>query len=176
VKKFDISTEEIESTLANHFGIRQNLIVPNVSWGLGVHECDLLICSKAGYCTEVEIKISASDLKKDLDKYHQHKSKKIKYLYFAIPSYLASSIEYIPNRAGIFIITSQRRVFCIAKPLQNKECRPLTEKEQYEMARLGALRIWNLKNRCTNYKANYKAMRERIKKLEEEIYVTTGKS
>jgi len=170
MKKFDISTEEIEFWVAHHFNIRTNLVVPNVSWGLGVHECDLLICSKSGYCTEVEIKVSASDLKKDLTKGHSHKNIKIKYLYFAIPSYLAQYIEYIPKKAGIFIITSKHKVFCIAKPVQNKDCRPLTLQEQYEMARLGALRIWNLKNRCSNYKANSKAMRERIKQLEEELH------
>lgn len=170
MKKFDISTEEIESAISNHFGIRTNLIVPNVSWGLGVHECDLLICSKAGYCTEVEIKRSASDLKKDASKGHNHKSKKIKYLYFSIPSYLSKYVEYIPLNAGIFIITSKHKVYCIAKPIQNKDCRPLTLQEQYEMARLGALRIWGLKSKCINYKADYKAMKERIKQLEEEIH------
>ena len=175
MKKFEISTEEIEYVIANHFGIRTNLIVPNVSWGLGVHECDLLICTKSGYCTEVEIKISAADLKKDKDKHHSHKSKKIKYLYFAIPSYLAKYIEYIPSNAGILIITSKHKVFCIAKPVQNKDCRPITEHEQYEMARLGSLRIWNLKNKCIDYKKDYKAMKERITQLEEELYNEKGK-
>ena len=166
MKKFDISTEEIEYCIANHFGVRTNLIIPNISWGFGVHECDLIILSKAGYCTEIEIKISAADLKKDMLKNHNHKSNKIKYLYFAIPSYLARYIEHIPLNAGIFIITSKHRVFCIAKPLQNKTCRAITEHEQYELARLGALRIWSLKRRCTEYKSNYRAMYERIKELE----------
>lgn len=178
MKKFSISTEEIEFWIANHFGIRQNLCIPNVSWGFGVHECDLLILSKAGYCTEIEIKTSAADLKKDLKKSHNHQSNKIKYLYFAIPSYLAKYIEYIPKHAGIFIITSKRRVICIAKPVQNKSCRVITAHEQYELARLGSLRIWSLKRKCIEYKSNYSAMRERIKELEKELYeqeTKTGK-
>jgi len=170
MKKFDITTAEIEIAIANHFGIRTNLIVPNISWGFGIHECDLLIVSRSGYCTEVEIKISAADLKKDMLKQHDHSSAKIKYLYFAIPSYLAQYIEYIPKKAGIFIITSKRRVFCIAKPVQSNSCRAITLQEQYEVARLGALRIWGLKRRCISYKSNYKAMYERIKELEEELY------
>jgi len=168
MKKFDISTEEIEFAIANHFGIRTNLVVPNVSWGLGVHECDLLICSKAGYCTEIEIKRSAADLKKDRDKHHSHKSKKIKYLYFAIPSYLCKYIEYIPLNAGIFVITSTGRVFCLAKPVQNKDCRALTVQEQYEMARLGALRIWNLKRSVIDKNNCIKYLKEKISECEKE--------
>lgn len=168
MKKFNISTEEIESVIANHFGVRTNLIVPNISWGFGIHECDLLIVSKAGYCTEVEIKISAADLKKDLSKGHKHKSNKIKYLYFAIPSYLANYVEFIPVNAGIFVITSKHRVFCIAKPVQNSSCRAITLQEQYEVARLGALRIWGLKNKCIDRKNQIKYLREKLSECEKE--------
>jgi hypothetical protein len=168
MKKFDISTEEIESLIANHFGIRTNLVIPNVSWGFGIHECDLLIVSKAGYCTEVEIKVSAADLKKDLSKGHKHKSNKIKYLYFAIPSYLIKYVEFIPDNAGIFIITSKHRVFCIAKPVQNNSCRAITLQEQYEVARLGALRIWGLKNKCIDRKNQIKYLREKLSECEKE--------
>ena len=74
-----ITTHKIEVALANHFNYRLNLIVPNISWGAFIwHECDLFIVSKAGYCTEIEIKISKSDLKKDFEKKHNHESDKIK--------------------------------------------------------------------------------------------------
>lgn len=167
MKKFDISTEEIELKIAYYFGVRQNLIVPNISWGLGIHECDLLCCTKAGYCTEVEIKRSVEDLKADRIKSHGHKSKKIKYLYFAVPSYLVQHIEHIPLRAGILVITSKRKVVCIAKPELNKDCRPLSEKEQYEMARLGALRIWDLKSRCIGYKNDRVFLLNQVKELKQ---------
>lgn len=66
-----MKTIELEIAIMEYFGIRQNLIVPNVSWGMnGLHECDVLILSKAGYATEVEIKISKPDLLKDRDKKH----------------------------------------------------------------------------------------------------------
>lgn len=165
--KFDITTEEIEWNISHYFGVRENLIVPNISWGLGIHECDLLVMSKAGYCTEVEIKRSLEDLKADRSKSHEHKSIKIKYLYFAVPSYLAQYIEYIPLRAGILIITSKRKVVCISRPVQNKDCRPLTEKEQYEMARLGALRIWDLKRRCISYKTDRVFLINQVKELKQ---------
>jgi len=180
MKKVVISTEEIESKVAHFFGIRTHLIVPNVSWGLGIHECDLLICSKSGYCTEVEIKISKSDLIKDKEKTHGHKNEKIKYLYFAIPEKLETPdiIEHIPPDAGILVIRQIKNRYHVKKireAVKNKNCRALTEREQYEMARLGALRIWGLKNKCTNYKKDYKAMKERITQLEEEIYNWRGK-
>lgn len=168
MKKFPITSAEIELAIANHLGIRTHLIIPNISWGLGVHECDLLVLSKSGYATEVEIKVSASDLKADTQKGHGHKSKKIKYLYFAIPSYLCNYIEFIPKRAGIFIITSTNRVFCIATPEQNKDARPLTLQEQCDMARLGALRIWGLKRTIVNDKHNRDYLRNKIKELEGE--------
>jgi hypothetical protein len=36
-----ITTAEIEVVIAKHFGIRQNIIVPNISWGFDSHEMDL---------------------------------------------------------------------------------------------------------------------------------------
>lgn len=37
---------QIETLVARKWNFRQNIIVPNVSWGLKIHECDLLIASK----------------------------------------------------------------------------------------------------------------------------------
>jgi hypothetical protein len=161
--KFDIKTDEIECIVADWIGTRTNLIVPNVSWGLGVHECDLLSMSKNGYLTEVEIKVSKADLKKDLEKMHSHDSYKIKYLYFAIPSYLAKHIDFIPDRAGILVITSEFRCKEIAKPKANSRARPLSPEEQFTLARLGALRIFNLKREMISHRKNYQSLREQIK-------------
>lgn len=53
------TAKEIEIAIARYFGIRQNAIVPNVSWGLGFpYECDLLILRDSGFAIEIEIKIS----------------------------------------------------------------------------------------------------------------------
>ena len=174
MKKFEISTEEMECVLANHFGIRTNLIVPNVSWGLGIHECDLLICSKSGYCTEIEIKISKSDLIKDKDKSHGHNSNKIKYLYFAIPDHLVTDeiISHIPERAGILAVRDNGRrlvVKRIREPKRNVNAIKLTIEEQYDMARLGSLRIWGLKKQCTGFKKERKQHINKIKELETKL-------
>lgn len=145
-----MKTIEIELAVVTYFGYRKNLIVPNVSWGLGIHECDLFIISQAGYATEVEIKVSKSDLIKDADKPHMHLSDKIKNLYFAIPKKLEEHINYIPERAGVIIVNRSKYnndLTCeiTRKPKPNKSARKLTEEERYTVARLGAMRIWGLK-------------------------------
>ena len=144
------TASEIEIILSNYIDIRRNLVVPNVSWGLGLHECDVLSMTHAGYLTEYEIKVSASDLKKDLEKRHGHKSDKIKFLYFVIPSRLAKYIEFIPERAGVLVVNSKGKIFKIADAKPNVRAQALTEKEKYELARLGALRIWGLKSKIEN--------------------------
>lgn len=53
-----MSEKEMQYAIANALGFRQNIIVPNVSWGAGLHECDLLVISKYNWATEIEIKIS----------------------------------------------------------------------------------------------------------------------
>jgi len=67
-----ITTIEIEERVAQYFGPRECIIVPNISWGINIHECDLLIIRKSGYGIEVEIKISKSDLIADAKKGHHH--------------------------------------------------------------------------------------------------------
>ncbi len=149
--------EDIEIAVARMFGVRANLIVPNASWGAGIHECDLLICSSAGYLTEVEIKVTKADLKKDGEKRHAHKSAKIKFLFFAIPIQVyerkTEEIEaLVPQQAGILVVSkseiySTYNVDVRRKPTKNRMARSLSQIERYELARLGALRIWDLKKR-----------------------------
>jgi hypothetical protein len=146
---------DIEIAVTNAFGYRQNTIVPNVSYGLHIHEVDLLIVSKNGYCTEVEIKTSISDLKADLKKKHQHKSSRIKYFYFAIPEGLQEkALPLIPERAGLIIVKQGEydsvRCDIIKSPIVNKEARALTQGELIKLGYLASLRIWNLKRIIRN--------------------------
>ncbi len=147
-----ISTAEMEVYLASYFDYRQNLIVPRVHWGFGadMHECDLLIMSKAGYLTEVEIKISRADLRADAKKVHGHRNARIKYLYFAIPDYLQHCQEFVPERAGVILVrpgdgSTWTRCQKFRAPTCQKGVPKMGETERYKLARLGALRIWNLK-------------------------------
>lgn len=147
-----VSTIEMEEAVARHFGIRQNIIVPNVSWGFYIHECDLLIIRKSGCLLEVEIKITKADLKKDLKKEHQHIDGRIKELWFAIPEYLEDSIEYIPKHAGIITVydnewTKSLCCHTLRDPIVNNKAEKLYENEKFMIARLGTMRIWGLKRK-----------------------------
>ncbi len=151
-----ITTPEMECALANWLNYRANLIVPNVYWGMtGFHECDLLVVSKAGYLTEIEIKVTKSDLRADKKKWHGHRSLRIKRLFFALPDYLEHCVDLVPERAGIILVRPEGNVpgvypyhpRCRAtRPAQrNKDAGKISEADRYKIARLGALRIWNLK-------------------------------
>lgn len=157
-----ITTPEMECALANWFDYRVNLIVPNVYWGFGydMHECDLLIVSKAGYVTEVEIKISRADLKADAKKSHGHENQRIKYLYFAVPTALEeAALEFAPERAGIIVVRNDfpgadrvgPRCRRVREPSAIKHVSKMTDRERYKVARLGALRIWKLKRKLQGF-------------------------
>lgn len=60
----NLSVKEIENILVNFLGgVRTNIMVPNLSWGLLNHEADFVSIDKNGYLTEVEIKRSFEDSK-----------------------------------------------------------------------------------------------------------------
>ena len=63
---------EIEEAVARYYDYRSHIIVPNVSWGWDIHECDLIVVRPSGYAIEIEIKRSRADIKADGDKRHGH--------------------------------------------------------------------------------------------------------
>lgn len=173
-----IKTPEMEIVLTEYFTPRINLVVPNVSWGFLPHEADLLVMTKAACLYEVEIKVSLADLKADAKKKHCHESKKIKYLYFAIPEHLLIKGEqYIPARAGILVVKDHqrgwrrgmmkpspvRRVEQHRAPVQNGTYK-LSDKERYQIARLGALRVLGLKKKVMGLKNRGSHLVDFIKK------------
>ena len=143
-----LTAKHIEYAVACSFDFRQNNIVPNVSWGAGLHECDLLIIKRSKWATEVEIKISKSDLKADFNKKHKHESEKIRELFYAIPDYLYEECkDLIPEHAGIltvdgYLVTCRKRD---AKP--NPSSRKLTDDEIKNILRLGNMRTWSMRRR-----------------------------
>jgi hypothetical protein len=142
---YKLNTSDVEFAVARYFNPRINLIVPNVYWGLGFsYELDLLICSPAGYCTEVEIKVVKSDIKAEEKKSHRHDSKKIRRFFYAVPDYI-QDCEYLPMDCGL--ITVDKNLFCktIRAPRVNKIARPLREDEYITLLKLGCMRIWTLK-------------------------------
>lgn len=147
------------------FYIRSHLVIPNVHWGLGFnHELDLLSISMPAHIgTEIEIKISKHDLKRDLEKGHRHEDPRIRQLYFAGPVELQEAFfEYAPKEAGIITVyfnddmKEHYRYQCSirrnAKPRKN--FRPFTEKEIAQLLRLGNMRYWSLFSKQFRRKSN----------------------
>ncbi len=150
-------TLDMEIAVAKFFGIRQNIIVPNLFWGMFDYELDLCVLSKSGYATEVEIKAGRTDLIKDKEKLHGHHNEMIKYLYFALPYHLLKDVGHVPERAGVLIIryreaydsfyyNSPACFYCtrLREPKMNYN-RQWTDTERAKLLRLAAMRTWTLK-------------------------------
>ncbi len=148
----------MEIAISKMFGIRRNIIVPNLSWGLALHECDLFVMRSSGYAIEVEIKRTFADFKKDFEKRHGHIDKKnrIVEFYYAFPEELYEKCkDLVPEHAGVILCSSRldyKKRFVVKASIKKKAKRSttakkLTEKEQQQVTRLAALRIWTLKER-----------------------------
>jgi hypothetical protein len=169
IRTHKISTAEIECRVASFFDPRKNIVVPNVSWGVSLHECDILVIRPSGYGIEVEIKISKSDLIADAKKHHHHHDRmgRISELYFAIPDYMKDSIEYIPEDAGILVLSRYDHyhygldLSILRKPKINKGRGKFTDAEMLKVAHLGTMRIWNLKSTLNSY--NRKVKKKKVK-------------
>lgn len=160
-----MTTPEMEKLIYWYFEKSSLVIVPKVSgnnwwfdsetmiWkNIVNHECDILIVSKNQYLTEVEIKISLSDLKADFKKEHQHKDENIKNFYYAFPEEMKEkAIKLIPEEVGILIAVKKyfhngeeyREIKCYRKPKINKEAKPVNDIVLSRIYRLGYLRYWN---------------------------------
>jgi hypothetical protein len=143
-----MTAQEIELCVAQYFNYRQNLIVPNVWWGWGLnYEADLVVLRKSGWATEVEIKTTASDIKADLLKRHNHDSPRFFNLWFAVPEALQDNPD-IPPQAGILSISHDRgwhvcRSYRPAK--RNPGAQKITPDQRLKLTELGVLRTWGLK-------------------------------
>ena len=150
------TAEMIAQGCYTYFNYRQNIMVPNVAWGfIPGRELDLLVIRKSGYAFEVEIKVSASDIRADLDKRHQHRHDKLKELWFAVPPDLATHPD-IPTRAGVISVSAVPTWNKHKNPFRyqprfvrgaqsDKGARKLTDQEIKKVMRLGCLRIPGLK-------------------------------
>ena len=160
-----MTTPEMEKLIYTYFESRSLAIVPKVTKNNGWldteadpmiwknivnHECDMLIVTKNRYLTEVEIKISLSDLKADFKKKHQHKDGNIKNFYYAFPEEMKEkALELIPKDCGILIAVKKecgipyRKIECYRKPKINKEAKPINDIVLSRIYRLGYLRYWN---------------------------------
>lgn len=151
-----MKTVDVEIAVVNYFKPRINMVIPNVSWAFAHYEMDLVVVTQSNYVYEIEIKVSKTDLINDKKKRHNHNCDKTKYLFFAIPEALLRYREYIPEHAGI--ITCRERygygagdVSMFRKPKKRTNYQ-LELHERYLLARLGYLRMWDLKKKINQMK------------------------
>jgi hypothetical protein len=157
---------DIEVAIMKEFNFRQNLIVPNITNMMCIlpFETDMFVLTNSGYAYGFEIKVSKSDLKADFKKpqhrefEQMHNGKtgleryygKFKYFYYAVPENLKEyALEIIPDFCGLWVLNKpeypQIRRFYQAKEPKKLFDRKWSEKERYEIARLGTMRIYSLK-------------------------------
>ncbi len=154
-----LTIEQIQCAVADVFGVRTNIIVPNVSWGFfATHEADMVVINKSGYLIEVEIKRSWEDFKKDFQKTTTHDEGKVQWKFFAVPASLKEKVlEYLAvnqrNDWGVIIYYEDGSAWYEKYPNRYGNPNPKNKlflEEKLAIARLGCMRIWGLKKKLTD--------------------------
>lgn len=162
------SINEIELAIMQYedFDFQRNLMVFRAKeWSNVVnHECDCLMMSKSGYLTEIEIKRSYADFLADFHKTHEHNDPAISQFYFLIhDSFKEKAFEKlvelkkVPDKIYTYndkceikewkcsgdVIDAIKQKYGIRpeyKLYSHWHERKLFLEEQYQLARLGAMR------------------------------------
>lgn len=151
----------LQRAVASLFNWQRNIIVPNVGYGMNIHECDLLIVTKSGYATEVECKVTVADMKADLKKPHGHRSGKIKRLFYAFPVAIEEKCTVlVPEGAGIIVLVAGGWAEVRRSAPVNRSARCFSPDEMLHLAHLGTMRIWEMMRVLDNVNAEM----ERFKK------------
>lgn len=180
-----VSLYEIELMIAKSrdFDFTKKLVVFNVYGTGGVlplwHECDVLVCTKLGYLTEIEIKRSYADFLNDFKKDHMHASQYIKNFYYCVPDKIKDKvIEHLQTLddkdwrkgAGIIVYYEDNDWIDIKLlPYENKKCIKLTTEQMLYLARLGSMRVMTLKRKVLRMEKQLKDSIDTIKELEKRL-------
>jgi hypothetical protein len=158
------TVREIQQALHDSwlFNQRSDIMVPNVSWGLLPYEADFVSINRSGYLTEVEIKRSFEDFKKDFSKKHNHDDERVYYFYYCVPeaiydkiiAYLDEKYEGKRNYEKPAVLYYDENLgihdagygFKDAMHKDGVRYRKLFLEEQLTVARLGTLRYWKQEN------------------------------
>lgn len=142
-----ITATEVESAVVDLLDPRRYVMVPNLSWGLGLHhEADILALDKSGRFTEIEIKVSAGDLRRDFKKVHGHACTFISRLVYALPHELVPLCRKLaPARAGIISVSGAKARW--VRTGRHDPARKPDAATVLNFMRLGCMRIWPLKKK-----------------------------
>ncbi len=163
-----LNTIQLEVAVYNHYWRKTFAILDKIY--IGSHECDILLIQNNQYITEVELKISIQDLKRDFKKkvYNDHpifkswkieKTKKnikklIRKKYYCVPKELYNKHillieELIPKEHGILLgFKSKNGNLCIIekrKPQINITATKLINSELINLLRCQTHRIWRIR-------------------------------
>ena len=168
-----MTTTELELALMKHFDFRKNIIVPNVTKisQLVKFETDLLVLSKANFAHGIELKVSLSDFKKEVNKTHIKRArgipdlgywdydfdfyfKPLKHFSYAFPEELLDyACKNVDERFGLYKVRQMSykqekwlNVCEVRKPKVLFKTK-WTDKEVKHLMHLGCMRIYNLKTK-----------------------------
>lgn len=149
----------MEVALIKYLNPRQNIVVPNVSWGVGIpYECDLVKLTLSNYATEVEIKTSKADYNRDRKKRHFHDSRLFKYFYYAVPIDIADYVEQnLPSGTGLLVgqyYSDSSDIYIVerVKAKTRNNYIKWTDEKRLHLLHLGTMRIGVLKQDLLNVK------------------------
>ena len=166
------SEKLIGRTLAMHvFNRKYLLVVPNCNWT--GEECDLFCVTENLRIIDVEIKISRSDFKADLEKdkwYHswdwrkdgpwngqvdnskrrvREWPKKVWKHYYAMPKEIwkPEFMSILPPKSGLILLTKTETGLIYAsmrkRAVPNRTAKQITAEDAIDISRLATLRMWN---------------------------------
>lgn len=152
------TVKEIEDLIVGN-DIRENLYVPNVSWGFFVeHEADLVKVSRSGFLTEYEIKRSWSDFVADFKKRSYHSDDRISEFYYVVPKVMAQAASKFIDESsmrlygpGIYYFSEESGWLSLQRKCNRPKGTKMYVEDMYEIARLGTLRYWSLRRKNTEY-------------------------
>lgn len=150
-----LTVDEIQIALRNSgiWNKRQDIFIPNLSWGLLQYEADLVIITKSGYMTEVEIKRSWEDFKADFKKSHKHNDPRVYNFYYCVPESICDRVvaflteKYDAGRPAVLCVSETGGIRRYGGGVSHRGGRKLFLEEQLTAARLGCMRVWNLKEK-----------------------------
>jgi len=147
----------LTSEVGSLFYCRRYVVIPNLSWGFLNHEADLIALSTSKILHEIEIKVSVADMKAELKKKHIHGDQRVSALWYAVQSEIAEQVKpMLPDRAGLVAVSVRyssdwgRNVFVtkiLKRPRLKNPTYKISAKEEYQLLRLGVMRMWSTRYR-----------------------------
>lgn len=148
-----MNSAHIGHLLATNTFRQSKLVVPNVSYGFLPWESDVLVINKDDSLSEVEIKISVADFRRDSkkQKWHSHGMQQefkrlITRFYYAMPIEIYERVkDEVPDFAGVIVVRDNRfnPTQTVKRATSNRSCQKLSVEDQLKLARLMCFRYWS---------------------------------